>query len=102
MVFKRQGLLQLGSYWLFFSIQTPFEADHWPSRHLGTYATQEWKKQTLRRRKNVAVLLNRVHSSFWASFLTCFKLNKSEHDFVFRPWGETLGCVQTPPTKNQG
>jgi len=29
-------------------------------------------------------------------------LKKSDHDFVFRPRGETLGRVQTPLQRNQG
>jgi len=31
--------------------------------------------------------------------VTKFNLNKSEYDSGFRPWGETLGCVQSPPMK---
>jgi len=37
--------------------------------------------------------------SFLAGFPASLNPIKSEHDFVFRPWGETLGCVQIPSNK---
>ena len=46
--------------------------------------------------ENKLVPPNRVHDCFLAGFLTSVNATKSEHDFVFRPWGETLGCVPTP------
>jgi len=46
------------------------------------------------------MLLNRVHGSFWPGFATNFNRIKSVHDFVFTPWGETLGCVQSPLQRN--
>jgi len=42
------------------------------------------------------VLLSRVHGTFCADFAVKFNPIKSVHDFVFRSWEETLGCVQTP------
>jgi len=37
--------------------------------------------------------------SFPAGILASLNSTKSGHDFIFRPWGETLGYVQTSPTK---
>jgi len=40
---------------------------------------------------------NRVlQNSFLPSFVTLLPPIRSEYDFDFRPWGESLGCVQTP------
>jgi len=40
--------------------------------------------------------------SFLAGIPASLNPTKSEHDFVFKPWGETLGCVETPQQRNQG
>jgi len=60
------------------------------------------REETLWRRKTLTVHINWVHRQNWASFVTNFYLSKSVHDFVFRPWGETIGCVQPPKWRNQG
>jgi len=36
-----------------------------------------------------------LKNSFQPRFVSLFPLIKSEHDFNFRPWGESLGRVQT-------
>jgi len=70
---------------------------------LGRVPLSHGSKQTLWRRKTSTVLLNLVQGRFWTSFATNFNPNKSVHDFVLKPWGGTLGCVQPPPQqRNQG
>jgi len=41
----------------------------------------------------------RSKADYEIGFATNFNPSKSVHDFVFRPWVEILGCVQTPSTK---
>jgi len=41
-------------------------------------------------------------NSFLAGILASLNPTKSEHDFIIRPWVETLGCVQSPQQRNRG
>jgi len=56
-------------------------------------ATQQWKGGNLLEKENFNRAYKLGSQAELSRFATNFNLCKSEHDFVFRSWGKTLGCV---------
>jgi len=92
-------LVAFASHWSPFSRPIAFTADYCVSRELGTCATQHWKGRKPLDKENSNRAAELVLGQFLAGFLAFLNLTKNEHDFVFRLWEESLGCVQTPPHK---
>jgi len=68
----------------------------------GICATQHWKGGNPLEKENSYRAAKPVLGQFLVGILASVNPTKSEHDFVFRLWGETSGCVQTPQQINQG